>query len=230
MKTHFLLFLASILLLTSCESEQQKLNRMELDKAARKLSKTLSDIQTEREQEGQQSQLTIGSFYNKYLDKIDDVENDLAEMDLDEKYKPNVERITRIASEVGQLLTNRKSAISATSDLSSAWKMYSYYSKQRLRYLYSTYSYGSSYRSEIIEEESNIRTSALAYQIALAGVGKSEVRLDSMLTEYNLLVSDSRLQDSLLTPKSFSDSTQTDWLKTILPDLQSYVGFGLDSE
>lgn len=230
MKTHFLIVLASILFLSSCESEQQKLNRIELDKAARKLSKTLSDIQTEREEEGEQSRLTIVSFYNKYLDKIDDIENDLAEMDLDEKYKPSVERINRIADEVAQLLTNRKSAISATSDLSSALRMYNYYMKQRMRYLYSTYSYGSSYRMETLEEESNIRSSAIAYKIALAGLKKSEGRLDSMLNDYNFLVSDSRLQDSLIIPKSFSDTTQTDWLKNLLPDLQSYVGFGLDEE
>lgn len=230
MKPHFLIILASILFLSSCESEQQKLNRIELDKAARKLSKILSDIQTEREQEGQQSQLTIGSFYNKYLDKIDDIENDLAEMDLDEKYKPSVERVNRIADEVGQLLTNRNSAISATSDLSSAMNMYSYYMKQRMRYLYSTYSYGSSYRMETLEEEGKIRSSAMAYEIAIAGLKKSEARLDSMLNDYNYLVSDSRLQGSLLIPNSFSDTTQTDWLKKLLPDLQSYVGFGLDEE
>ena len=107
----FSLALLIILFLFDCESQENKNSRLTLDKYTIQLNSITTDIISNRDDEAGQVQIKINTFYDRYITKLKDFENDSDFETIDEKYSKSRDDLTNISSIYSAYLIARKKII-----------------------------------------------------------------------------------------------------------------------
>jgi len=202
-------FFIGIILLLSCESQENKNSRIAIDKYARKLNSMMIDVVESREEEGSQSRLTINRFYDRY--------NDLDFEEITEKYKPYRDDLVSVSRTIDYYLNVRKDAIINMTDALSSYKSANRYSKDYDEYIekartshYSSDHYfdmARNYSMKKLEESLEFIYSKADYQINILQMDSLYFRVDSISSQYNQLILDKKLTEGIKLPDSFYDTT-----------------------
>lgn len=219
----FTLPLLIILLLTSCESQENKSSRLTLDKYTRKLNSMATDIISSRDEEGSQSRLTLNRFYDRYTSKFEDFNNDLDFETISEKYSTSRNELTNIARTYYVYLNTRKRSIVDMSDASSAYERAQDYAEDYEEYMDKMIS--SSYNSDFyyematksstkkFEKQLEFILSSSSYIDQLEVLDSLVISIDSISMTYNNSVEELKLTEKIVVPETLND-TINDWLIT----------------
>ncbi|MBT3209258.1 MAG: hypothetical protein HN347_13005 [Bacteroidetes bacterium] len=217
------IYIFAILLLSSCESQENKNSRLTLDKYARKMNSIAEDIVSSREEEGSQSRMTLNSFYERYTSKCEDFNNDLDFESISEKYSPSREKLVSLSREYYKYLNVRKSAIINMSTAMSAYESAIDYEKDYNEYLakISSSTYSSDYYveratnsiSKKYDKTIEFIQNQSSYLIHLEDMDSLLIFIDSISYNYNVEIANSKLIEEIRMPKIMND-TINDWLIT----------------
>lgn len=220
MKNLALTFLI-IMLLISCESQENKNSRLILDKYARKMNSMTIDIISSRDEEGGQSRLTLNQFYNRYTSKFEAFTNDLDFESISEKYALSRNELTNLARIYYSYLNTRKKTLVDLSDAGSAYERARDYNEDYEEYYDKMLrsSYNSSFYSEMALKSSKKRfekrmeflMSSSSYFEQLEILDSLVVSIDSISTYYNNKTEVLKLEEKIIVPKTLND-TINDWL------------------
>jgi hypothetical protein len=215
------LVVLSTIILISCESQDNKMSRLTIDKYSRKLISIIENIVEGRKEEGSQSRLTLNSFYDRYTSKIEAFSNDLNFETISPKYKDFRNDLLSLSKNINSYLNYRKSAISNMSDAFSSYE-------SALRYKsdyneYSLKSVGSSYSSDLyfdlvlkslkdgLKESYDFIISKYSYSDDLNKMDSIYFSIDSLAIKFNLKANKSKLEEKIKIPTIFRD-TINDWV------------------
>ena len=219
MKKLSLIFL--ILLVCSCESNDNKNSRLTIDKYSRKLSSILETVVNSRVEEGNQSQLTLSNFYTRYTSQIESYINDLNFETISPKYSLYRNELLQNAKTINFYLNSRRNAVNSLSDTFSAYdsgkRNKDDYKEYRSEMYSSEYSFDM-YRKMTISSLEDYRNELINFYSA-AGSLKNELHLmdsvyfelDSAFVKYNTMKDKSKLIERLIMPINFRD-TVNDWV------------------
>lgn len=219
----FTLLLMIILLLTSCESQENKNSRLTLDKYTRKLNSMATDIVSSRDEEGSQSRLTLNRFYDRYTSKFEDFNNELEFETISNKYSASRDELTNISRIYYEYLNARKRSILDISDATSAYQRMQDYAKDYEEYLdkMTSSSYTSDFYYEMatnsstkkFEKQLEFIISSTSYIEQLEVLDSLVISIDSISMNYNNSVEELKLTERIIVPETLNDTT-ADWLMT----------------
>jgi hypothetical protein len=210
-----------LILLISCESSENKLSRLTIDKYARKLSSMVENIEQSRSEEGSQTRLSLNGFYQRYTSQVETYINDLNFETVTSRYSLFRDDLLSFAKGLNFYLNCRKSAINNLSDafssfestVQSADNIKEYVAEARSSY-YSSDMYIRLARQELndlTENSIDFIVQRIDYQEDIHKMDSIFVFLDSTSMVFNERKGQSRLMDSLNLPTSFCD-TINDWV------------------
>lgn len=208
-------------LFVSCESEENKNSRLTVDKYARKLNSVVNNIVDSRQEEGNQSKLTMSNFYQRYTSRIEDFSNDLNFEDITPKYVGYREDMLSIATNLNLYLNVRREAILSMVNTSSNYRdaieseaEYNEYLEKMKSSRYSS----DYYREMAVNRLTDSYESALefisykaSYQGSLYYMDSICAVIDSISIRYNSTIFENKLLDTIVIPPAFTD-TINDWL------------------
>ena len=218
---HKLILLFLVIVFSSCESQESQDTRLRLDLASRKLNLFSEQFTQSKEEEGQQSKLTISNFYGKYTDKLDEVSESIAVLPNAEKYISAKENLKTSISLLKTFVNTRRALINSVSQASSSYQGYLDQGRKKDEY-WEDYR-NSGYRYSFYKDYSNQALSRQIDDMLNFFDSKFESRelVDSLYTlndsiyatinTYNRMVSESKLIDSLIF-EPLLDSNGGDWL------------------
>lgn len=219
--SHRLLLFLSFVLFSSCESQESKDTRLGLDLAARKLNLFEEQFLESKDEEGQQSKLTLSDFYGKHTDKLDEVSEAIAILPSTEKYSLAKEHLKTNISLVKNLVNTRRALINSVTQASSSYKSYLEQGRKKDEY-WDEYR-NSGYRYDFYQDYSNQALSRQINEMLSFIDAKYESRelvdslfslndsINTIIAQYNWQVSESKLIDSLIS-LPLLDTTGRDWL------------------
>ena len=217
----FTIIILSALMLYSCESQENKTSRITLDNYARKFNSMTIDIIASRDEEGSQSRLTLNRFYDRYTSKYEDFNSDLDFETISEKYNHNRENLITLSRLFYNYLNTRKSAIINMSDAMSAYKAALESEEDYNKYLNKMYtsSYSTDFYSEMalksankkLEKSIEFLVTKLEYNSDLHSMDSLLILIDSISTNYNIEIPNSKLIEEIKMPQNLND-TIDDWV------------------
>lgn len=212
-----------ILLLTSCESQENKNSRLTLDKYTRKLNSMATDIISSRDEEGSQSMLTLNHFYDRYTSKFENFNNDLDFETISEKYSSSRNELTSIARTYYIYLNTRKKAIVDLTDAISAYERaqdyaddYEEYRDNMISSSYNSdfyYEMATKSYSQKVEKQLEFNLSSSSYIDQLEILDSLVTSIDSISNTYNNKIEELKLTEKIVVPETLND-TINDWLIT----------------
>lgn len=219
MKNYYLLIF--LLLLTACESSENKVSRLTIDKYTRKLSSIIENIVSSREEEGSQSRLTINNFYQRYTSQIESFINDLNFETISPRYTSYRDDLLSVSKSINYYLNCRKSSINNLSEVTSAFESGQRNVKDYNEYLFemknSTYSidfYHNLAKQAIddwVENAYTFEKNRKEYCTNMIYIDSVYNLLDSITTTFNNKREKTRLNESLIIPSTMND-TINDWV------------------
>lgn len=235
-KLKSILTLILLMSLISCETPQNKSSRLIIEKYTRKLESITENIVKSRNEEGSQSRLTLNNFFERYFSSLEEFSNDLNFETISDKYIAQKENLLEISDALTEYLNYRKEAIvylsEATSSYSSAIDDINDYDDYKFKAKYSSYSsstyleYANDSYYDYMKEEINFLSSRREFLDDCESINSIYSRLDSLTSEINQVVEETRIEQSFKLPDNLND-TIDDWLlstkKTIrkleIPDI-----------
>ena len=209
------------LLLIACESSDNKMSRLTIDKYTRKLSSMIENIVLSREEEGSQSQLALNNFYQRYTTQIESFINDLNFETISPKYVPFRDDLLTVAKTVNYYLNCRKSSINNLSEIFSAFesgqrniKDYKEYLSDMRTSSYSIDLYSNLAKREIDDWTENAITferNKIEYNTNMVYLDSVNSLIDSVSKKYNNIRAKAKLNENLIIPSKLND-TINDWI------------------
>jgi len=181
------------------------------------------DISSSRNEEGNQSILTLNNFFDKYISKFEDFNDDLVFETISDKYIPKREKLIFFSRNMCEYLKIRKQAILNMSDVFSTHeslvqreKDYHKYDESRklastLSSMHYYFTLGMENLIKISEETYEFNQSKALYLDNLQCIDSLYILIDSIFVNYNESIQNAKLIEKLIIPESFSD-TSNDWL------------------
>ena len=212
-----------IILIVSCKYQENKQSRIIIDKYTRRLNSLIIDISSSRNEEGNQSILTLNNFFDKYISKFEDFNDDLVFETISDKYIPKREKLIFFSRNMCEYLKIRKQAILNMSDVFSTHeslvqreKDYHKYDESRklastLSSMHYYFTLGMENLIKISEETYEFNQSKALYLDNLQCIDSLYILIDSIFVNYNESIQNAKLIEKLIIPESFSD-TSNDWL------------------
>lgn len=220
MKKLLVLFL--LFLLWSCESSDNKISRLTIDKYSRKLSSMFENVVNSRNEEGSQSKMTLNDFYIRYTSLVESFINDLNFETISPKYSLYRNELLSNAKSLKFYLDCRKSAVGDLSDTFSAYesgdrdaKNYHEYESEMMTSEYSSSMYSKmalnslqEFRDDLMKFYSN----KYSFINNLHLMDSVCSKLDTAFIKYNLMKEKENLQEKLIMPVNLKD-TINDWVQ-----------------
>ena len=223
MTKHILLIfaLSFVAVLSSCESQETKESRLGLDLASRKLNLFGEQFIQSKTEEGQQSKLTLSTFYGKYTDKLDEVSESIAILPNEEKHKVARDNLKLSVVLLKTFVDTRRALINNVTEASSSYQEYIEQGRKKDEYWNDyrnsgyRYDFYKEYSHNALIKELDEMMSFIDAKYAASDLVDSlfvlNDSIDMVINSYNLNVSESKLIDSVII-NPLVDSTGLDWL------------------
>ena len=214
-----LLLITLCISLFACESETNKQSRLNIDRYSRRLTSSIEGIVNSRDEEGQQSKLTMNSYYGKQLDKFSNFNDELSFEIITETYKPQREQLLAISKGFLGYLNLRRLAsvtlIDASNSLSSSFNDFKsakdFWDEFQNASPYLAETYFEMSRNSLIEGQDNWDEFVLERQnlnYYLINIDSIRNHLEALVNEFNSDEENSKLTEKVVIPSLFSDTLQ----------------------
>ena len=210
-----LIYCFSLQVLVSCEPGDEKTSRLTLDTYSLKLNSVFASIVESRVDEGIPG-ISPDGLYSTIISKVNEIDAGLADSRFAPGYLPFCESQRQVVREVGLYLENRVQSVLSMNDVLSCYQSATAIRAEMEDYKNAaTSSYGgNNFNTEAAAgklDELNARLAEFidykdSWSQKIGGMDSASLRLESIISGYNLKAEGSRLRERIVLPPAFRDT------------------------